>query len=169
MESISRAHQNKNGLPLLEKSYLTVLQDSNIASTIMNSIQRINPEEMPHNPAFSQAVVTEGKGKTIYIGGQNAVTRQQAIVGEGDLFVQTEQALHNIHTLLKACNADWNNVVKMTIYIVQGQDVMMGYRAAQKSMTGMTEPPAISVLIVAALGNPAFLVEIEAVAFVPES
>jgi hypothetical protein len=49
-------------------------------------IQHINPEGLFGSPAFSQIVTTEGKGKTIYIGGQNAVSAQSQIVGKGDLF-----------------------------------------------------------------------------------
>ena len=38
-----------------------------------NEIQHINPAGPSKNPAFSQAVTTQGKEKTIYIGGQDAV------------------------------------------------------------------------------------------------
>jgi hypothetical protein len=44
-------------------------------------IQHINPAGLLNNPAFSQIVITEGNGKTIYIGGQNSVNAKREIVG----------------------------------------------------------------------------------------
>lgn len=47
-----------------------------------NQINYINPDGLFKNPAFSQAVTTHGAGKTIYIGGQNAVNAKGEIVGK---------------------------------------------------------------------------------------
>ena len=44
-------------------------------------VTRLNPEGLHHNPAFSQAIVIEGPVRTIYVGGQNAVT--SAVTGAG--------------------------------------------------------------------------------------
>ena len=130
-----------------------------------NAIQYINPDGLMKSPAFSQAVTTEGSGKTIYIGGQNAVNAQGEITGK-DLPSQTEQVMQNLVTALAACGADMSHVVKLGIYIVQGQDARSAYGAAQKYMTA-PQPPAITGVMVAGLARPDFLVEVEAVAFVP--
>ncbi|WP_229311641.1 RidA family protein [Larkinella rosea] len=129
----------------------------------MSKIQRVNPDGMMKSPAFSQAIVTEGTGKTVYIGGQNAVNEKNELIGKGDLAVQTEQALKNVQTALEACGATWEDVVKMTIYVVQGQDIRAGFAASQKFLK---TAPTISVPFVAGLGNPDYLVEIDVVAFV---
>jgi len=42
----------------------------------------LNPESLARNPAFSQVVVVEAPAKTIYVGGQNAVTPDGTIVGD---------------------------------------------------------------------------------------
>lgn len=129
----------------------------------MSKIQRINPDGMVKNPAFSQAIVTEGSGKTIYIGGQNAVNEKAEVIGKGNLAAQTEQVLKNMQTILETCGATFDNVVKMTIYLVQGQDPRVGFGAAQAFITS---PPTISVVMVAGLGNPDFLLEMDAIAVV---
>ncbi len=54
------------------------------------------------------------------------------------------------------------------IYLVQGQNLYSGFEVSQKFLGNMTNPPAISVVIVTGLANPDFLVEIEAMAFTPE-
>ena len=130
------------------------------------AITHVNPEGMHANPAFSQAVAVEGNAKTIYIGGQNAVAPDGTIVGEGDLGAQVAQALSNLETVLKAAGASKQDVVKWTIFVLQGQDVQTGFAAFQKHWGPMEKAPAITSAFVAALANPAFLVEIEAVAVV---
>ncbi|RAK69903.1 RidA family protein [Hymenobacter edaphi] len=130
------------------------------------SIQRLNPGGLFQSPAFSQAVVTRGPGRTIYVGGQNAVDAQGQLVGPDDLAAQTRQALLNVQTALAAAGAGWNEVVRLGIYLVQGQDVQAGFRAAQEVMGPSAAPPTITVLFVAALGRPEYVVEIEATAFV---
>ena len=131
-------------------------------------VQYINPEGLFKNPAFTQVVMTQGKGKTIYVGGQDAVNAQGEIVGKGDIGEQTEQVMKNLQTALAACGATFDNLVKLSIYIVQGQDIYRGFQASQKYLGKLKNPPAISGFFVVALANPAYLVEIEAIAFVSE-
>ena len=127
-------------------------------------VTHINPEEMHQNPAFSQAVVVQGAAKTIYVGGQNAVGADGKIVGAGDLDAQTEQTLKNIETVLAAAGAARDDVVKWTIFVVQGQDINKGFAAFQRVWGVSPRPPIITFAFVAALANPEFLVEIEVMA-----
>ena len=138
------------------------------AEVISPYLQYINPEGLFNSPAFSQVVTTQGKGKTIYIGGQNAVNAQSEIVGKGDISEQTEQVMQNIGTALAACGATFANLVKLTIHIVQGEDLQKGFQASQKYLGELKNPPAITGFFVSALTHPDFLVEIDAIAFLPE-
>jgi 2-iminobutanoate/2-iminopropanoate deaminase len=124
-------------------------------------ITHVNPDPLFKNPAFSQAVTVEGASKITFVGGQNGINIDGELVGD-DLATQTEQALGNVLECLKAVGASQGDVVKLTIYIVEGQDVNLGYAASQK-IWGQ-HPTAISAAIVAALGVPGALVEIDAVA-----
>lgn len=133
-----------------------------------SKVQYINPDGLSKNAAFSQVVTTQGKGKTIYIGGQDAVNALGEIVGKGDIGEQTEQVMKNLQTALSACGATFDNLVKLSIYIVQGQDLYRGFQASQKYLGNLANPPAISGFFVAALAHPDFLVEIDAVAFISE-
>ena len=132
------------------------------------NVQNLNPAGLHQNPAYSQAVVVSGTTRTIYVGGQNAVDAAANIVGKGDLKVQTEQALRNLETALAAGGAGLEHVVKWNIYVVHGQSVQAGLEAFQKVWGQRSNPPAISVLFVSALAHPDFLVEIDAVAVIPE-
>ncbi len=122
-----------------------------------------NPDTLISNPAFSQAVSVEGAGRLVFVGGQNGVRADGRLAGE-DLGSQTEQALENVLEALKAAGASQKDVVRLGIYIVEGQDPGMGFAASQK-VWGM-HPTAITVLTVSGLGPPGAVVEIEAIAAV---
>jgi len=68
-------------------------------------IQHINPDGLSRNPAFSHVVTTHGKGKTVYIGGQDALNAKGEIIGKGDIALQTEQVMENLQKALSACGA----------------------------------------------------------------
>ena len=134
----------------------------------MERIHHVNPDGLMKSPVFSQIVITRGSGKTIYIGGQNSVNANREIVGINDIQVQTRKTMENIESALKACDASFENLVKLNIHIVQGQNLVPAFQESQKFLQNMSAPPAITVLYVAGLANPAFLIEIDAIAFIPD-
>jgi enamine deaminase RidA (YjgF/YER057c/UK114 family) len=131
-------------------------------------VQHINPDDLSKNAAFTQVVAVTGPGKTIYIGGQDAVDASGAIIGKGDIQGQVEQVFKNLQTALEASGAGLEHIVKWNIYIVQGQPLRPAFEASQKIWGGRPNPPAISVMFVAGLANAEFLVEVDAIAVVPE-
>lgn len=133
-----------------------------------NKIEHINPNGLIKNPAFSQIITTEGNGQTIYIGGQNAVNGNGEIVGKNDILQQTEQVMKNLEIALKSCGVNFESLVKLNIHIVQGQNAYGAFQVSQKFLGQNPNPPIITVLYVAGLINPEFLLEIDAIAFKPE-
>lgn len=77
-----------------------------------STIEFLNPDELLKNPAFSQIAVTNGTGATIYIGGQNAITKDLTIVGKGDIAAQTEYILNNIEIALRSCKSSLDDLLK---------------------------------------------------------
>ena len=132
------------------------------------NVQHLNPVGLHKNPAYTQAVVVSGNATTIYVGGQNAVDASGNIVGKGDLRAQTEKALQNIETALAAGGAGIQHVVKWNVYILHGQSAQAGFEAFQKVWGQRPNPPVISGIFVSALAHPDFLVEIDAIAVVPQ-
>ncbi len=127
----------------------------------------INPDELLKSSLFSQVVTTRGSGTTIYIGGQNSINPNGEVIGIGDIHTQTIQVMYNIKTALAACGATFENLVKLSIYIVEGQDLSIAFEASQR-VVSFVNPPSITGLIVSGLTNPDYLIEIDAVAFLPE-
>lgn len=92
-------------------------------------ITHINPDTPYKSPVFSQAVLAEG-GKTLFVGGQNGIRPDGTMAG-ATLREQTEQALRNLLEILNSVGGTQENVVKLTIYTAQGQDIREGYAASQ--------------------------------------
>ena len=139
-----------------------------MTNSTSGQVQHLNPDTLSKNPAFTQVVTVSGPAKTIYIGGQDAVDASGTIVGKGDLKAQTEQVFQNVQSALEACGAGLEHVIKWNIYIVQGQPLRPGFEVAQQVWGQRPNPPAISVMFVAGLANPDFLVEMDAIAVIPE-
>ena len=132
------------------------------------SVRHINPDSLNKNPAFSNVVVVEGNVKTVHIGGQDAINASGEIVGKGDIVAQTEQVLANVRAALEAGGARPEHIIKWNLYVVEGQPLQAGFAAFQNAWPEVTNPPAITMAFVSGLAHPDFLVEMDAVAVVPQ-
>jgi enamine deaminase RidA (YjgF/YER057c/UK114 family) len=127
-------------------------------------VERINPETMHKNPAFTQMVVLPAGSRIAIVGGQNAVDKDGKIVGKDDLAKQAEQALKNLVICLEAVNASVANLIQVKIYILAGQDLRAGFGEWMKVWGGRSDPPTVTGVFVSGLANPDYLIEIEATA-----
>ena len=126
----------------------------------------INPQGMHSNPAFSQMAVSEGASKTVYIGGQNAVDEDGTIIGKNDIAAQAAQVLKNLKVCLDAGGASFGDIIKWTVYVVQGQNPQPAFEVFQRALAGLEAPPLITMVVVVGLAHPDFLMEVEATALV---
>ena len=136
--------------------------------TPTGQVQYLNPDTLNKNPAFTNVIVVTGPVKTVYVGGQDAVDASGNIVGKGDFKVQTEQVLKNVQAALASGGAQLEHVVKWNLYILQGQPLRAGFEVFQRFWGKRPNPPAISGVFVSGLAHPDFLVEMDAIAVVPE-
>ncbi len=131
----------------------------------MDHIRRLRPEGLVVSPAFSHVAVVPPGATTVYVGGQNAVGADGALVGEGDVAAQSRRALENARIALAAGGATLEDVIQWTVLLVEGADLAAGYGAIAAELAS-DEPPLVTAAIVAGLGVPGALVEIAAVAAV---
>ncbi len=131
-------------------------------------VEYINPDALNKNPAFTNVIVVTGPVKTVYVGGQDAVDASGNIIGKGDLQAQTEQVFKNIQAALAAGGAQIEHVIKWNLYVVQGQSLQDGFAAFQQFWGRRANPPAITAAFVAGLAHPDFLLEMDAIAVVPQ-
>ncbi|MEU9012178.1 RidA family protein [Streptomyces sp. NPDC048479] len=133
------------------------------------AITLVNPNGLPEIDAYRQVSIATGS-KLVFIAGQVAWDVDGVTVGEGDLASQVEQCYLNIGTALAEVGASFDDVAKLTVYVVDWTPdkmpmLMEGLgRAAAK--LGVTATPPASLLGVAALDVPEHLVEVEATAII---
>jgi enamine deaminase RidA (YjgF/YER057c/UK114 family) len=112
---------------------------------------------------YSQAVLID---KTLYVSGTVAVDSNGRLVAPGDMAGQLRAAYANVRRTLAAHGADFDEVVKETIYttdmdaLLKASDVRFEYYDKERL-------PTVSWVQVQRLVDPGFLVEIEVVAELP--
>jgi enamine deaminase RidA (YjgF/YER057c/UK114 family) len=129
------------------------------------SITRINPPELGTPPGYSQ-VVDVSPSRIIFIAGQTAVDRDGNVVGKDDVAAQATQVFRNLAIALEAAGCTAANLVKMTVYLTD-MDNLSRYREARNSFFASVTPPAapaVTLVEVAKLYGPDFMIEIEAIA-----
>jgi reactive intermediate/imine deaminase len=109
-----------------------------------------------HAVAFNGTVVT--------VSGQVPVDADGALVGEGDVEAQVRQVFANLTTVLAAAGAKLSDVVKISVFLTDIAADLPAFRRVRDEHFDPAHLPASSLIQVAGLVNPAFRVEIEAVA-----
>jgi enamine deaminase RidA (YjgF/YER057c/UK114 family) len=123
---------------------------------------------------IAQVVQITGNATTYYVSGQvPPVISKDADPASpqayGDVKTQTVGVLNKIKTILDGLGLGMGDVVKMQVFLVHSAAAPMDFKAFMEGYTqffGGSQPnlPARSVVGIAALANPGFLVEIEVVA-----
>jgi enamine deaminase RidA (YjgF/YER057c/UK114 family) len=133
------------------------------------AVQLINPDGLPKPEVYRQLSIATGT-RLVFLAGQVARDADGNPVGEGDLAAQVEQAYLNIGTAMAAIGGSFDDVAKLTVYVVDWSPDKMPLlgegvaRAAAKLGVDPVKP--ITLLGVAALGEPDLLVEVEATAII---
>jgi len=134
------------------------------------NVRLFNPPTM-HKPAGYSHVAEITKGKLIYIAGQVAIDVHGNLVGKDNFAAQAGQVFANLTAALQAVGATFQNVVKLNYYCVDTVDpaiLLPAVRAVRDGLVNPDAPPASTLVIVSRLVRPEWLIEVEAVAVIPE-
>jgi enamine deaminase RidA (YjgF/YER057c/UK114 family) len=124
----------------------------------------VRPEGSPPVNGYSHAVASTGP--LVAVSGQVPLDGEGRLVGEGDAEAQVRQVYANLATALAAAGSGLDQVVKLTVYLTDMQD-LPAFRRVRDEHQDPARPPACSLVQVAGLVHPAFRVEIEAWAVAP--
>jgi 2-iminobutanoate/2-iminopropanoate deaminase len=110
--------------------------------------------------AYHHAVVVERPARELYMSGQLGERADGSI--SSDFTEQARQIWINIKAILAEGSMGVGDIVKVTSYIV-GRENIPAYVAVHRDEVGEHLPPWTLVLV-AGLGSPRYLVEVEAIA-----
>ena len=133
------------------------------------SVQTLNPSSLFQPAMYSQVAVATGT-RMVFVAGQAPLDARGQLVGEGDLAAQTEQVFRNVASALAAAEATFDNVGRLTIYLVglgasTLEQLGAGFgRASEAIGPSFAARPPVTLLVVNALAMPGQLIEIEATA-----
>ena len=121
----------------------------------------LNPPTV-HAPggAYSHSAVVPAGAELIFISGQVGVRPDGSL--PSSISAQADQAFANIGALLAAHGLDASALVKLTMFVVAGQDIQ-AVRAARAKFLGALRPASTAVFV-SQLVDPAWLVEVEGIA-----
>lgn len=128
------------------------------------ALERMNPAGVatPSGP-YVNAVRA---GNLLFVSGQVAYGPDGQIVGPGDPEAQAVQVLENIGAILRAAGAGFADVTKVTLFLTD-----MAHRAqiaAVRERYFKGANPASTLIQIGALVHPDLVLEVEAVAVLPD-
>jgi len=131
------------------------------------SVTFANSPDLNTPPGYTHTVVVNS-GKLIFIAGQVGLDKQGKIVGKDDFRAQAAQAFANLRAALAAVGTKPESLVKLNYYVVGlNHEKLLALRELRGSFVNKENPPASTLIGVAALFSEEASIEIEAVAVIP--
>ncbi|MEO0803980.1 MAG: Rid family hydrolase [Cyanobacteria bacterium J06642_2] len=127
----------------------------------------LNPPELADSLqyGYSQATIAAANAQLVHVAGQVGVTED----GPNDFESQVDRAFEALAATLDVAGTDTENVVKITLLIVDHDAEKLAYLVETRKAFFGENPPASTLIPVPELYAPGVLFEIDAVAVAPGS
>jgi enamine deaminase RidA (YjgF/YER057c/UK114 family) len=131
------------------------------------TLELINPEDLPTPATYTHVVIATGS-RLVFIAGQEPEDEHGNLIGPGDLALQARQVFSNVGRALAAAGARPEQVTKITILVVDyRREHLPAIEAGRQALFG-DHKPADTLVGVEALSHPEYLIEVEAIAVLPD-
>lgn len=125
-----------------------------------------NPATLAPGNGYSHVAAVAPGSRLVWTSGQIPMAADGTVAPMGDWEAQTRQAFANVGAALEAGGATWDDVFKLTYYVVDTSALPI-VRKVRDEFVNVERPPASTLVQVAGLFRPDIMIEIEAVAAVP--
>lgn len=119
------------------------------------------------NGHFSQATTIEAKGKMVFISGMTARRADGTIAGIGDVEVQTRQVCENLKAAVEEAGGSLDDIVRVDCYVRNIEDFPVIHKV--RAQYFRPPVPASTMVEVSKMVKPEYLIEISAIAVLPEA
>jgi enamine deaminase RidA (YjgF/YER057c/UK114 family) len=127
-----------------------------------------NAPGLPSPAGYSHAVVVS-VGKMIFLSGQVGLNKQGEMIGKDDFRAQAAQVFANVKLALAAAGATPKDIVKLNYYVVGlNHDKLIALRDVRDQYVDKEHPPASTLAGVQTLFRDDAMLEVEAVAVIPQ-
>jgi reactive intermediate/imine deaminase len=123
---------------------------------------QVNPWAWQDQFGYSQAWRVDQARSVVFLAGQVPISPEGQLVGEGDIEAQCRQVFENLKAVLEQAGATFDDLVKVTVYLLDATNLPVYRRVKAEFVTG--RQPASTAIEVKALAFPGLLVEVEAIA-----
>ena len=128
----------------------------------MSERRFLSPDTLPRPFGYSH-VVDAPAGRIVYVSGQVPLDAAGELVGAGDFAEQARQVFVNLNAALEAAGVGWDDVVKPNFFVTDLSEIA-ALREIRDEYVNTAQPPASTLVQVAALFRPDVMFEADAVA-----
>ena len=128
--------------------------------------QITSPELRQPNGHFSHATTIEARGRLVFVSGMTARAADGSITGLGDVEAQTRQVCDNLRAAMEAAGGTLRDICRVDVYVRN----MEHFDTIHKVRREYFEPPlpASTMVEVNKFTSPDYLIEINAIAVIPD-
>lgn len=132
-----------------------------------SSVGLVRSPALADSVPYAYAAVTPA-GRTVWTAGACPLDEHGSVVAPGDVTAQAERAMANLVTALDATGATLADVARSTVYVASADrsDLVAAWDVVRAAFGDHDAPSTL--LGVAVLGYPDQIVEVEAVAVLPD-
>src|SRR5207247_703573 len=111
---------------------------------------------------FSQAIVTEARGRLVFISGMTSRRADGSIAGIGDVEAQTRQVCENLKAAVEEAGGTLDDVVRVDVYVRNMEHFDLIHKVRREYFKAPA--PASTMVEVCKMTSPDYLIEINAIA-----
>lgn len=130
----------------------------------MAKIERLAAKSVFDPPTYSQAIRVSGAQAVVFVAGQVAYDKKGGVAHPGDFKAQAREVFRSLVAQVRAAGGTPAQIVKITSYVTD-----IRYRADFGAIRGEVfggTLPASTLVQVAALAHPDYMIEVEAIAVI---
>jgi reactive intermediate/imine deaminase len=115
---------------------------------------------------FSQATTAEARGRLVFISGMLAKRADGMVVGVGDVSAQTRQVCENLKAAVEAAGGTMADICRVDVYVRNMEHFDAIHKVRREYFPAPA--PASTMVEVAKMTSPEALIEISAIAVIPD-